>query len=343
MPKAKTKTPTLTKPTDLSHLRFYDNSRVSDARRCLRYFMFRHVFHWQSDSLSMPLIFGGCWHKAMEVVWPGLIAGTPKAELCEAALKVWLLEWAARGMPPPEEIDYEQEKEWSPRTPMVAMEMLVAYVSERAKVKQDFELLAVEQPFAVPIDPDDPTLFYIGKIDKIVRDKGGKRKIRGIEHKTTTAYKKADKLPFRSTFLDSFSPNSQVDGYLYALHMTYPGQVGGVWVDAALVHKEKEGFTYIPVERQHQHLDMWLWELRYWINLIEQNKAALDASGTQDRYLAAFPKNTNSCFDFSTSCQYLKLCKAWTNPLGKPVPPGFHVEKWDPLHELDLSRLEIPK
>ena len=267
----------------------------------------------------------------MDVIWGAMtrINPEPKDEIVRKAYMAFVITWTEMGMPPPEEIDMELQAELSPRTPGQALEMIVAYVHYRLKLGESFELVNTEQAFSVPLKPDDPTLFYVGKIDKIVRRRG---KILGIEHKTTTAYKKHG--PFRGEFADSFSPNSQVDGYLYALHMMYPGEVGGVWVDAALVHKQEEGFMFIPVERKLDQLDNWLYEVLWWVDLIEGEKAKLQQTGSQDRYMQAFPKNTNSCWDFHRACPYMSCCKAWANPVGRDMPVGFKEEQWSPLKHI---------
>lgn len=268
----------------------------------------------------------------MDVIW-ALMANKPqvatKETIVKKAYNAFLEKWIEDGMPPPEEIDMELHAELSPRTPGQALEMIVAYVDYRKRLGEDFELVNVEQAFAVPLKPDDPTLFYVGKIDKIVKRRG---KILGIEHKTTTAYRKNG--PFRGEFVDSFSPNSQVDGYLYALHLMYPGEVGGVWVDAALVHKLDEGFMFIPIERRLEHLDNWLWEVLWQVDVIEAERAKLNDSGSQEPYMRAFPKNTNSCWDFHRACPYMGLCKAWPNPIGREIPAGFKEEQWSPLKHI---------
>jgi hypothetical protein len=290
--------------------------------------MYRHEFNWRPKGTSVPLVFGGAWHAAMEVIWDQ-IGKVPKGELARRAFSAFLIHWCGEGMPAPSDMDYEMEKEMSPRTPGRAFEMIVAYIDKRSINASDFELVAIERPFIVPLDPDDDTLFYVGKIDKIVKRRG---KVLGIEHKTTTAYKKGG--PFRAGFIDSFSPNSQIDGYLYALHMMFPGEVGGVWVDAALVHSKEDGFTFIPVEKLFDHLDSWLHDTRWWITRLEREKAQLKKATSTDKYLNAFPKNTNSCFDFASTCPYHDLCKAWPNPVGRNLPPGYEVSRWDPLDHI---------
>lgn len=325
----------------MSNYRLYDNTRISAYRRCPRFYFYRHVKHWEVDAKRIPLIFGECWHRAMDMVWRELIEGLDLQTVVEDAYAEFVDAWVQQGMPHPREIDYELEKELSPRTPGRAQEMLIAYAAKRQQSLQsgDFELLACEKPFAVPLDPEVDNLFYIGKMDKVVKRRG---KHGVIEHKTTTAYKKTDsENKIRTTFVDSFSPNSQVDGYLYAMHMMFPGDVFGVWVDASLVHKTEESFMFIPVERQLAQLDAWLWETRSVIDQIEANKDALAGISASDKYMSAFPKNTNSCFDFNSACPYLELCKAWPNPAGKPLPPGFIEEEWDPLKHIGTLPEEV--
>jgi hypothetical protein len=330
----------------MDELRLYDNTMLSDFKRCPRYFYYRHELGWTREGKVPALVFGGAWHAAMEVVWAGLEGASKmnispskinRKEIVEAAYQMFVNYWANEGMPHPGEWTYELEEEYSPRTPGRALEMLIAYVEKRAQVVDDMEIISIEKPFAVPLDPDDDNLFYIGLIDKIVKYHG---KILGIEHKTSSAYKKGG--PFRGGFVDSFSPNAQVDGYLYALHLLFPGKVGGVWVDAALVHKQEEGFLFIPVERRLEHLDSWLWEVRWWIEAVEEEKRKLNSyCSSTDKVMKAFPKNTNSCWDFQQACPYLELCKSWGNPIGRSLPLGYVVNRWNPLaHVKGLSNVK---
>lgn len=273
-----------------------------------------------------------------------MIDGHSQADIFPVAYAAFCEEWTSLGMPEPTRMTLDQVKEFSPRTPMQAAEMILGYMEARATLirRSEIEVIDVEKPFAVPLDPSDPTLFYVGKIDKVISHRGDK--YRGMEHKSTTAYQKteSEKVPFKRSFLESFSPNTQVDGYLYAMHLYYPGKAGGVWIDAALVHKEKEGFTLIPVERQMQQLELWLWEARSSIDQIEENIKAAEATASHDRYMAAFGRDTRSCHNqYGYPCTYLAQCKAWANPVGKEMPRYFHHEPWDPLRHLDKGRLKI--
>ena len=315
-------------------LRLYDNTRLSAFKRCPRYFFYRHVKHWTPDKISPALVFGASWHAAMDAIWRSMVAGDEKTIVVEKGVEAFNAEWTDQGMPSPQDLMPEDIKELGARTPVNAIEMIVGYVSKRWDMLRggELEILDIERPFIVPLDPEDDTLFYIGKIDKTIRYKS---KVLAMEHKTTTAYKKTeDSNKFRAGFVDSFSPNSQVDGYQYALHLTYPGEAGGVWVDAALVHKTEESFMFIPVEKRLEQLDLWLWETHTWIDLIEQNKEMAANTSPQEKYMAAFPKNTNSCWDFNQACPYLDLCRAWPNPQGHDIPPGMTRSVWNPVEHI---------
>ncbi|KKL54935.1 hypothetical protein LCGC14_2260390, partial [marine sediment metagenome] len=228
----------------------------------------------------------------------------------------------------------------TPRTPGVAAEMIAHYIKQRKDFIKHVTVIEVEAPFAVPLDPDNPLLWYIGKVDKIVEWEG---RIWGIEHKTTTSYKKNG--PFKATFIDSFSPNSQIDGYLHSLHMNYGDKVKGILIDAALVHKQvHDGFKFIPILRATEQLDAWLWEARNWILRIQLEDHSLEEDEQQDTHMKAFPKNTDACQDFFTNCTYINECKGRSNPLTYVNPPeGMVVKKWEPFDLLNLDKIGMKK
>ena len=258
------------------------------------------------------------------------------AEACAA----FVAEWQHNGMPHPDEISSDEMEEISPRTPQIAQEMFYHYIDARQQLFKDpsFKLLEVELPFAVPLDPSDETLWYVGRLDKLFEYR---KKVYVGEHKTTSSYKKSPTSPFRADFLDSFSPNAQVDGYLYKLNMDYDERAGGVWIDAALVHKTvHDGFAIIPIDRQFAQIDAWLWTAHYWINEIERNKAILKERSELDTpYLAAFPQNTASCGNYG-GCEFADICRAVANPAKLPaVPLGYKIEKWSPFSEIKLEQI----
>lgn len=330
---------------DQTKLRLYDNTRLDDAKRCLRFYYFRHVRHWKSTREGrLPLIFGSGWHAAMDRLWETTALRKPRNVIIESAFGAFITAWIKEGGPPPHEIDLALSTEMLPRTPAVALEMLEDYLEKRMRNIQELEILEIERPFAVPLSPTDDTLFYVGRMDKIVRPT--KSSVRGYDHKTTTSMRldhtrKVQRIS--PQHLDSYSPNSQMDGYLYALHLLYPeesraGKIN-VYADVALVHKVGQDTQFVPVDKQIGHLDAWLWDAHYWIGQIEQQREALDKVKPDDKYMAAFAKETRSCFDFNSACPYLELCKSRPNPESWDVAPAGYVEnKWDPLDHIGTPK-----
>lgn len=319
---------------------FYDNTRISDYRTCPRRFYFRHVRHWVPDATAVALIFGSAWHAAMDVLWVAMTAHkgmklTVK-DIVSMSYDAFVLKWIQEGAPHPSEMDADDIEEFQPRTPMIAKEMLHGYLTARSNFFQRIELIDVERPFAVPLDAGDDTRQYVGRLDKSFTDEG---RFRLAEHKTTTAYKINGY--FRNDFLDSFTPNSQIDGYQFAANLLYDRPLDSIHVDAALVHKSvHDGFKFIPVDRMESQLDAWLWETHVWIDQIEANKAALaDEGRTNTPYMAAFPKNTSSCGSYG-GCPYRDICKAVANPHKlRKVPLGYKVSPWSPFNEIALEKI----
>lgn len=333
--------------------RYFDNTRVSEFKACPRRFFYRHVMDWVSVGFSPPLLFGSSWHAAMDAVWEhmsdsGNARSSGTQDVANLGFKAFMHEWVEGGGPELDDINEDWQHRLGFRNPMVALEMLYGYVDERRSLFQrdSFELLSIEQPFAVPLDPDDESLFYVGRFDKIFRIKEG---IIIGEHKTTSLYAKIG--GFRAMFLDSFSPNSQIDGYLHAARILYGDEVKACWIDASLVHKTvHDEFKIIPIERQFTQLDSWLWETRHWIQEIEGNWNALSDHGPEnqydmsdDPYMAAFPKNTGACQDFARNCSYIDLCKMWPNPIAKELPGGYEKEHWSPFERLGLGEIGLEK
>lgn len=326
-------------------LKLFDNTRINAFKTCPRYFLFAHVYHWQPAEKSAALIFGSSWHAALDVVWHPdnvtVVARGTKAErrkLVSEAATAFEAEWVKGGLPPADELSPDDLEFYAPRTPQIATEMLHGYIEQREHIFSDssFKVLAVEQPFAVPLSPEDPTLFYVGRLDKVFEYR---KEVLCAEHKTTTAYKKGG--PFRADWCDSFNVSAQIDGYIFALRVEYGKRAGGVWIDGALVHKvEHSGFRFLPESRSDGHLDSWLWETHGWIDQIEGNKAAyVERAGDDTNYLAAFPRNTNSCVQYGR-CPMLDVCRVVSNPAKLEGPPlGYVVRPWSPFSVVKLEEL----
>jgi len=332
-----------------TELEFYDNTEVSCHKLCPRKYYFRHELGLTRAGKAPALAFGLAWHAAMDVVWTMICNAKEKDDLkiLKAAYVAWEQCWVEEGMSAPGDMSHEELDNLRMRTPDTAIEMISSYILARrmfleTKVEQ---LLSIERPFAVPLLPDNDKLWYCGRMDKVMLMEG---RVYGVDHKTTTAYKKDG--GFMSSFVDSFSPNSQVDGYAYALHLLYPGKLGGIWIDGALVHKQARHFCWIPAVRSIDALDAWLYHTRTEIGLIEKFRADLKAADPNSNYLPSFPMHDRACWDFNSPCTYLDLCKGVPNPDSfistNGIPDSYSIEHWSPfdvnqMEELGFKRDEV--
>src|SRR3990167_10876007 len=141
---------------------YYDNTMLSSYKDCPRKYFIRHNLGWRSQGISMPLTFGLAWHSAIDVVWQ-FAKQVPQAELPRLALAKFLETWEAQGLNPDPSL--EDMELWKARTPGTAHEMLVQYIDQRWKLLQECDLLANEQPFAVPL-PGTDNVWDIGQIGR---------------------------------------------------------------------------------------------------------------------------------------------------------------------------------
>jgi len=320
---------------------FFDNTRISSFLTCPRMYYYRHVRHWKPAGVALPLAFGAAWHTAMDYVWDTKIHSSIDEKVAEDAYRMFLDEWQDQGLEHPNQMDAEDLDTMLPRTPLVAQEMLYHYVALRASFisDPDLEIIEIEQPFAVPLDPNDPNLFYCGRRDKAGRKNG---KITVYEHKTTAYYKKNG--PFREVWLESFDPNRQIMGYMYSARMEWGNEFKEVWIDGALVHKTvHDGFRWIPMPLHEDKLDLWLWQTLNSVREIQSNVEALRNVKASDSYMASFEQRFTQCIQYNRLCPYHDICVMHPNPVGLDTPEGFEESPWSPFDELELSRIGLER
>lgn len=324
---------------------FYDNTRLEAFRTCHRKYYLRHVRHWAPLSTSIHLVFGLSWHAAMDTVWQMLtqpIVSKMKAadmEVVELAMTAFMDVWNSY-YPPEEEtvlLDVPTIDTY-PKTPGRAKDMLMHYVPKRRPMLAEYELLGIETPFIVPIAEEDINIYYIGRNDKLYRHTS---RVYAVDHKTTKSAK--------SRWLESFSPNNQMDGYHYACVMTYGEEFDHVYIDGALVQKGSAkdvyeqgmppgiGFPYLPLKRVPSAIESWLWETTYTIRLLESHVEMLQDCKPSDGILKSFDKVTTSC-PMYFGCIYRDICNFIDNPMREALPPaGFKEEEWIPFKILDVA------
>lgn len=315
-------------------LQYYDNTMLSDYKKCPRMYYLRHERGWRPTGTAMALIFGLCWHEAMDIIWRHYHK-FDKKELVTLAMAAFEAKWIEEGCKPFADLDLQDLEMLGARTPNTAEEMLYGYIEKRVLFLENAELVAAERPFAVPLYPDNKYLWYIGRMDKNIIFQGDKIV---LEHKTTTEYKVDG--GFKTQYVEGWFPNSQCEGYLYASNLEYPG-TRYLWVDAALVHKKvHDAFKFIPISSAFANMDNWLWEVRDWISRVQSEQERLAGQPRDRSVMGAFPRNTEQCSGKYGLCAYLNICRSYPNPALLVEPPaGYMVDHWHPFEILKLSEI----
>lgn len=298
---------------------FRDNTMLSTYKECPRKFQIRHLLHWRPAGTAAPLVFGSSWHAAMDTVWQHGQAYNQR-DLREFAALTFKEKWVGEGFP--EELDLPDLERLGARTPMVAEEMLKEYIEQRWRMIQGCEIIAVEQPFAVPL-PGIQDVWYVGRLDKVLAYNGQKLI---IEHKTTTEYKIDG--GFKTTYIESWDMDSQVKGYEFGGGLYY--DIEQVWVDAALVHKKvHDKFRFVPVQHTNTMLMEWVGNTVEWVRRLQH-----------DISTGFFPKNEGACVGKYGPCANADICRTCDDPtkLGG-VPERYVVEPWSPFDTLHLNKL----
>lgn len=307
----------------------YDNTKLSGYKTCPRYHLLRQVLAWKPSGTAASLVFGQGWHAGQDIIWQ-YAKQLSQQDLAQAAMLKFMEVWEESGYP--SNMTLEQQERLAPRTPGVAGEMFVHYIDARWRMLNECEVIAIEQPFAVPL-PQTDGFWYVGRLDKVFSWAG--QTLVG-EHKSTTAYATIGN--FRQDYVDSWYTDSQVKGYEFGASLYFP-KLDGVWVDAALVHKKiHNAFKFIPVSHDFQILEEWVGHAAYWAKQVYDQEQAYKQAG--ELKPGMFPKNENSCFGKYGPCAFINICRTVTDPTKLDGPPdGFEVSPWDPFSMLELDKI----
>jgi hypothetical protein len=324
-----------------------DNSTISSFRECRRKAYYRYTEHWVKDGPEpASLAFGRGWHAGLDAMylqfytirkelstldksanWNAYRATDEfKDHLADSAYKAFVKDWVDAGYS--EHMSLDDIDADPKRTPVRAHNMFIQYIELNSEILNRWNLVGSEVPFVVPLSDHNDKYWYGGRMDKVVSTDEG---LWLVEHKTTSLYSKSN--GFQSAFADSFSPNSQIEGYMYALQFLQSQDrlpkdpIAGVMVDAALVHKQQFHFKRIPIYYDERLVAQWYHEVQEYMYMYE-------CAQRDSHWL----RNTDSCQGKYGRCSYIDLCKMYpdSDELRATIsesPPGYVKRPWTPYLE----------
>ena len=291
-----------------------DSSKMQELMTCPRKYFYRYILGWTQDIPNIHIAFGSAWHCAMEQL---LIKGYGSDGII-AGIDAFNTEFSKKYACGPLE----------PSSPKSNADIPAALCAYTERYKNDREqTLFTEIAGTVPIGPERVLHF---RLDSILKDE--RERFLSREHKTGSRNDRS--------WQDQWSLSLQIFGYLHVLYCLYePEQVYGVTVNGTFFQKSGCDFMRIPIRKNVDMLNAWLYEINHYIDLLEMYQEELEGASPQDQILTTFPKNTTNCTKYF-GCPYLAMCSSWANPLAHcsaGPPPGFKVEWWDPSSYTDVK------
>jgi hypothetical protein len=298
-----------------------DSSKIQEYMDCPRKYFYKYILGWRLDVPQQALVFGECWHAAMDTLYEIGFTETGIEAAKERFEQLYRLEFGQ-----------ETDDLYHPKSVWNAFEAIELYALLYARWMLDYEVVEIEVAGSVPINEDQRLHF---RMDKILRHKKT-RKYYAIEHKTTGRGGRQ--------WNDQWVLSTQVGTYTHTLYCLYPIEnVYGVIVDGVIFTKKDIKFERVPCERMPEQMSVWLQNTQDWVEEILGDTYKIRWC-CEDNYknepLDCFMMNTQNCTKY-WGCEFHDFCISWTNPLlhADEVPIGFKQEFWNPIeHTEKLAR-----
>ena len=290
--------------------KIHDATKLTAFMTCPRGYFYRYILGWEPDQPNIHLAFGEAWHKAMEVL---LLQGYSTPALMSA---IEAFNASYKKAYPNGNLDLSSAKSCTN-----ILEALTKYceVYKNDGFPGTENVLYTEVTGTVLIGEERVLHF---RLDALINEQRDKKTV--YEHKTASR--------FNRTWSDQWSLSMQIFCYLHALYCHYDTEeVNGVIVNGAAFQKTGVSFLRVPIRKNIDMLEAWLYEINHWIDLIDLYLAAMFEAKPDNTIMETFPKNTTNCTKYF-GCPYAGLCSSWANPLLRvhDLPPGFKISWWDP-------------
>jgi hypothetical protein len=285
-----------------------DNTKLSDFKRCPRFFCFRHVIGMRPNTPAQDLAFGIAFHVSLEHMyktWKERGQGFTPDCIIEG-FKLGLEAYRNEGFPPETDSGYK-------KNPETLLNALVAYADTYGD--DDMEVLYTEISGEIPLDELGRKIYF--RLDTVCKDARG---LFILEHKTTG---------WRMDLWEaSFEHSTQIGTAQHVLE-SIGEQVLGVFVNGVSFATKEPTFNRIFFKRKPIEMEDWRQTTVRWIQQVETEEALLEASKDKE-VTAAFPRNDKGCMAYNRKCPYFDVCRFYQNPLHAELPVDMVIDFWDP-------------
>lgn len=176
------------------------------------------------------------------------------------------------------------------------------------------------------------TVFYIGRIDLIVKDESGNTLI--TDHKTSSVY--------GQTFWDEMHMTPQFPGYAWAFRETYGVKPWGVMIDAIRIRKptkkdaQEAEYTGADFSFRRDDFVRDLWPISdERIDEWKENSIALLDEGLYFAQKGYYPMRTNQCVRKFGHCPFYNVCSVPRDSRDAMLSSGEFVKnEWSPLNKV---------
>lgn len=292
----------------------YDSSKIQEFMTCPRKYFYRYILGWEIDMPNIHLVFGEAWHRAMESV----LQGGGSAESIKEGYDRFLSYYR-------EHFTEIEDGNNFPKVPGSVIPALVQYTAQYKHIPD--KVLYTEISGTAPISEDRSIHF---RLDSVIESET--EGIYSLEHKTGSS--------LRQTWIDQWLLKIQVGTYTHVLYCMYDrASVYGVKINGAIFRKKDTEFIRVPVRKDESMMNVWLWTVNHYIDLIEWSIDQMMNMKDSDSLMVAFPMSTESCMNYGRMCKYHDFCMAWSNPLQRSheVPAGFVKKWWNPADREEVA------
>lgn len=296
-----------------------DNSKIELVNLCPRKYFYRHKMNIvplapvdietgiQQVDYATPMNFGSAIHQALASYYSGEgfeRVTCPCPEYCEFCLGNPIPRMLAMFL-----LYYPQDPSdpRDTRTRRIGVELLIGYVKKWGR--EDFEVVAVEIPFAIPFDE----FKYVGRIDLLMKEHG---KLKPMDHKTAGR--------FGMMFEQQFKISGQLTGYMKGVSQICGEPITEGEINAIRTSKYIDlNESYLRLTTARVPEDFLEWERNV--------RSAYARINMYDRE-GYWPKHAPAaCSMYNRQCEYYRLCVSHGQVRENQILASYEINVWNPV------------